>query len=180
VLQLDKTGYAVDGLVGCATGWAGFEAILEEDPASPYADIDWVEIAHARDALRRTAEAAVRTGALRPRTAQRLAGARTGAEAQALLLPLAWAEATQRDLTDRMGPDVAMRSMATDLARNLLGTADRVRASSGLDADAANAMAAWAECAHAAGLISDAQLDVLTGADYLAAHACVEQFAAGW
>lgn len=178
MLGLDETTRTLDGLKAGAAGWAGVEELLADNPATPIADADWAEIARTRDGLRRTVVAAERAGTLRPRTAQRLARAQSGAEVQALLLPLAWADDTRRDLTERLGAEVATRTMAADLAQRLLETTRRVRASSGLDADAGNALAGWAECAYAAGLLTEAQLDTLTGADWFAAQACAERFAA--
>ena len=178
MIGLDETTRTLDGLRASASGWAGVEEILADAPVPTLDDADWAELARARDSLRRTVVAAERTGAIRPRTASRLVGAQSGAEAQALLLPLEWADDTRRELTERLGADVATRTMAADLAGNLLHTVRLVRASSGLDADASNALAGWAECAYAAGLITEPQLDTLTGPDWFAAQACAEHFAA--
>lgn len=177
MVGLEDMTRTLDGLRSAATGWAGSEEHLAENPGSPYATADRADAARTRDALRQTVRDAASAGAIRPRTAQRLAGAQTGAEAQALLLPLAWADEARRDLTDRLGPADAMRALAADLAMQLVAAARQSADAAGMDLDAGNALAGWAECAYAAGLLSDAQLDTLSGSDYLAARTCAERFA---
>lgn len=172
MLRLDDTTRAIDGLVACAAGWAGDDE-LADDPAYR------AEGGRARDAFRRQVAAAASAGAIPQRLARRLTAGVSGAEVAALLAPLEWADETRRELVDKFGPDDASTALAAQLGVRLIAAARAVRLSWGLDADAIRALQGWAECAYAAGLVSDAQFEALTGPDFVVAEITAERFTAG-
>lgn len=172
MLRLDDKTRAIDDLVACAAGWVGDDELADE-PAFR------AESSRARDAFRRQVIAASLAGAIPPRLARRLAAGETGAEVAALLAPLEWADETRRELVDRLGADNASGVLAAQLGVRLIGSARAVRLSWGLDADAIRALQGWAECAYAAGLVTEAQFDALTGPDFVVAEIAAERFAAG-